>query len=235
MLQPSATDQGELKYDMRVIAQNVEYYSLMRDLEIGVSDDGTVALPFTPNGDLNIQTVQSNVLRDSLWYFDGSSVAVWSDVQDILSPGTMDFGRELPAAVEIHVDFYPLCTLVSKGITFGIEPELVQRRDLPFAFWRFATRVSYHETFQDRNPGLTASRLTYFFHHYYDIILLSTTLLLLFIFRTDTGNYHIFRMLSKFFYMTCLTKKWRHHHYQKKLCCPVCSHSYRRSRSILTS
>ncbi|KAI9652920.1 MAG: hypothetical protein M1821_007767 [Bathelium mastoideum] len=141
MLQPSANDQGELKYDMRVIAQNVEWYSLMRDNELVGGEEGSVSLPFAPIGGLNIHTPQSNGLRDSLWYFDGSSMAVWPDVQDVSSSAPADYGRDLPAAVQINVDFYPLCALVSKGIVFGVEPELAQRRDLSFAFWRFATRT----------------------------------------------------------------------------------------------
>ena len=142
MLQPSANDYGELKYDMRVIAQNIEYYSLMRDQEAVGGGNHPVKVPFTPDGGLNIHTPQSNGLRDSLWFFEGSMMCVWTDVQDILSSAPMDLGRDLPAAVQISVDFYPLCALVSKGILFGVEPELVQRRDLCFAFWRFAIRVS---------------------------------------------------------------------------------------------
>ncbi|KAL9090721.1 MAG: hypothetical protein Q9165_005209 [Trypethelium subeluteriae] len=141
LLQPSANEQGELKYDMRVIASNVEYYSLMRDQETVGGEENTVSLPFISDGGLNIQAEQSNGLRDSLWYFDGSTVRVWTDVQDVLSSVPQDLGRDLPPAVLINVDFYPLCAIVSKGILFGVEPELVQRRDLSFAFWRFATRT----------------------------------------------------------------------------------------------
>ncbi|KAF2234922.1 RIC1-domain-containing protein [Viridothelium virens] len=141
LLQPSANEQGELKYDMRVIASNVEYYSLMRDQEAVGGEENTVSLPFLPDGGLKIQAAQSNGLRDSLWYFDGSTVRVWTDIQDVLSSVPQDLGRDLPAAVLINVDFYPLCALVSKGILFGVESELVQRRDLSFAFWRFATRT----------------------------------------------------------------------------------------------
>lgn len=151
LLQPSANDHGELKYDMRVIAQDIEYYFLMRDQEIVGGEDDSVSLPLTPDGGLQIHTTQSNGLRDSLWYFDGSSVRAWTDVGDVLNSASVDFGRDLPTAVQINVDFYPLCALVSKGILFGIEPEMAQRRDLCFAFWRFATRVRHarREAFKD--------------------------------------------------------------------------------------
>ncbi|KAI9700222.1 MAG: hypothetical protein M1820_006890 [Bogoriella megaspora] len=141
LLQPSANDHGELKYDMRVIAQDVEYYLSMRDQ--GITGEGEIltSAPFAPNGGLNIEMPLSNGLRDSLWYFDGSAMQVWTDVQDVLSFAPMDLGRDLPSPVQIQVDFYPLCALVSKGILFGIEPELVQRRDLSFASWRFVTRT----------------------------------------------------------------------------------------------
>ena len=143
MLQPSANDHGELKYDMRVIAQEVEYYSLLRDQQIVGGEDDSTLLPLVPDSGLKLHTPQSNGLRDSLWYFDGSALRVWTDVQDVLNSASMELGRDLPTAVQINVDFYPLCALVSKGIVFGIEPELAQRRDLGFAFWRFATRVSH--------------------------------------------------------------------------------------------
>jgi RAB6A-GEF complex partner protein 1 len=142
LLQPSANDHGELKYDMRVIAQNVEYYALMRD-QAPSNDDVPSPQPFTPNGGLNIDMPPHNGLRDSLWYFDGTSMRVWADVQDVLNAAPMDLGRDIPPAIQISVDFYPLCALVAKGILFGVEPELVQRRDLSFAFWRFAVRVSH--------------------------------------------------------------------------------------------
>lgn len=68
VLQPSTAESGELKYDMRVIMQNVEHYALMRDLPImlapsyysGMDEDG---IPY-------------QTLNDSLWVFDGQDIKV---------------------------------------------------------------------------------------------------------------------------------------------------------------
>ena len=63
----------------------------------------------------------------------------WIDVKDILESG--ENGRELPLPVLIPVDFYPLSTLVNRGIILGIESDLVQRRDIGFSHFKFSTRV----------------------------------------------------------------------------------------------
>ncbi|KAF2460727.1 hypothetical protein BDY21DRAFT_333237 [Lineolata rhizophorae] len=142
LLQPATTEQGELKYEMRIIAQNVEYYALMRDQpSVGarVVDESP---PPSPSGNIVSNGYSTHDLRDSLWLFDGADFRVWTDVQDVLASAPAELARELPATVKIPTDFYPLSPLLDKGILFGIEPELAQRRDLSFAQFRFATRVS---------------------------------------------------------------------------------------------
>lgn len=79
----------------------------------------------------------------------------WIDVKDILECG--DSGKELPAPVKVPVDFYPLSTLVNRGIVMGIESELVQRRDIGFSHFKFSTRVSTH-SFLGRNDIFTDSQ-----------------------------------------------------------------------------
>jgi hypothetical protein len=137
LLQPSTTEGGELKYDMRVLLQNVEYYTLTRDqppqqLTSSPTDEDS------PLGDM-FPTVAVQNLSDSLWAFDGTDVKVWIDVKDILESG--ENGRELPVPVKVPVDFYPMSTLTSRGILVGIESELVQRRDIGFSLFKFSTRV----------------------------------------------------------------------------------------------
>lgn len=132
LLQPSLSPIGELKYDMRIIANDVEYYILMRDqLAFNFappSDD----LPPTPS----VGTPQVDIsLRDSLWIFCGRDLLVWSDVREILRP------IEIPKPVPIPVDFYPLSILLNKGIALGAESEMSQRRDVTFMLLRFAIRV----------------------------------------------------------------------------------------------
>lgn len=143
-LQPSTNENGELKYDMRIVAHNVEYYGLMRDQpyfrlpntsELNLSD-----LP-TPEGAPSIDSFTQNDLRDSLWYFDGHDMNVWTDVSDILTSTSPEFSHALPPPIKVPTDFYPLSILLNKGVLFGVEPDLVQRRDTTFSFLRFTTRT----------------------------------------------------------------------------------------------
>jgi RAB6A-GEF complex partner protein 1 len=133
LLQPSLNEEGQLKYDMRVVAQNVEFHATMRDqpfasLSLGSAD--------------HLSVVSDDAsLRNSLWVFDGNELKVWTDMQDILDAASGDAHRELPPAVSIPIDFYPLSTLLAKGIVLGVEPDLVQRRDINFSFFRFSIRV----------------------------------------------------------------------------------------------
>jgi len=140
LLQPRPNDDGALRYEMRIIAQNVEYYALMRDMPADLT-------ALHPAGNMNDEArlspdgYHSNDLRDSLWYFDGVSMKVWMDVQELLATAPTELGRELAPTVSVHADFYPLSILLSRGILFGVESELVQRRDANFVFSRFAPRV----------------------------------------------------------------------------------------------
>jgi hypothetical protein len=141
LLQPTTTEGGELKYEMRIIAQNVETYALMRDHPAFALDMSMEALPPSPSAGLTMTGVHGHDLRDSLWYFDGIDMRVWIDMQDVLASASAELGRELPTPVKILVDFYPLSALINKAIVFGVESELIQRRDTSFAFLRFGTRV----------------------------------------------------------------------------------------------
>lgn len=142
LLQPTTTEGGELKYEMRIIAQNVETYALIRDHPAFALDVHADSLPSSPSVGLTMNGVHGHDLRDSLWYFDGQDMRVWIDMQDVLLSASAEFGRELPVPVKILVDFYPLSALINKAIIFGVESELIQRRDTSFAFLRFGTRVS---------------------------------------------------------------------------------------------
>jgi WD40 repeat protein len=140
LLQPSLNGGQQLKYDMRVIAQNVEYYTLMRDQPFASppQEPETTALGIIGE---NLTPDEGNGLRDSLWIFEGSDIKVWPDVQDVLQSAPSELGRELPPMVIIPVDFYPLSVLLGKGILLGLEPDMVQRRDVNFAFFKFTIRV----------------------------------------------------------------------------------------------
>jgi RAB6A-GEF complex partner protein 1 len=154
LLQPTTTEGGELKYEMRIIAQNVEMYALIRDHPAFALDTHGSSIPPSPSLGLTMNGVHGHDLRDSLWFFDGHDMRVWIDMQDVLSSVSVDLGRELPTPVNIPVDFYPLSALINKAVIFGVETEIIQRRDTSFAFLRFGTRVSRHSACSDAYPAL---------------------------------------------------------------------------------
>lgn len=130
LLQPSHNGQDELKYDMRVIASNVEYFVLARD-------DPAIYAAIAAGDFGYSEEIAENVLKDSLWAFDGHCVKVWPNVQDLLSQGLPD----LDTSINVPVDFYPFSVPLQKGLLIGAEAELTQRRDLHFSFFRTTARV----------------------------------------------------------------------------------------------
>ncbi|KAL4942285.1 hypothetical protein BDV06DRAFT_165384 [Aspergillus oleicola] len=137
LLQPSTSDTGELKYDMRVVSHDVEYYILMRDqLSFNFAPPYEESLPPSPAAELALNHYHSNFsLRDSLWTFSGKDLTAWGDVQEVLQR------EEVPKSIEIPLDFYPLSVLLNKGIVLGVEPEAIQRRDVTFVVLKFAIRT----------------------------------------------------------------------------------------------
>ncbi|KAL6708423.1 WD40 repeat protein [Coniothyrium glycines] len=170
LLQPTSTEGGDLKYEMRIIAQNVETYALMRDHPAFALDVDVGASPPSFSTGPTLNGVHGHDLRDSLWFFDGQDMRVWIDMQDVLASASAEIGRELPTPVKISVDFYPLSALINKAIIFGIESELIQRRDSNFAFVRFGTRTHLflpallrHHLAQYNHPA--ALHLSYHYQH----------------------------------------------------------------------
>lgn len=103
---PAQTDDGGLKYDMRVLAQNVEWYALGRDLPTGIT---------------------ANPMEDALYLFDGKKVCIWPDVQALLD--AILTGADFPRPVEVACDgFYPLTVEPSRGVVVGVEDEWAQTR-----------------------------------------------------------------------------------------------------------
>ncbi|CRK30246.1 hypothetical protein BN1723_014356 [Verticillium longisporum] len=133
LLCPSVNSEGHLKYDMRVISQNVEFYASMRD------QPAQDVLASSPQNN-STKTVDTS-LRNALWVFDGTEFKVWPELQDVMRAASGESSGDLPATVSIPIDFYPLSTLQAKGILLGVEADLVQRRDLNFSLFRFTIRT----------------------------------------------------------------------------------------------
>ncbi|KAK4648783.1 WD40 repeat protein [Podospora bellae-mahoneyi] len=132
LLRPSVQE-NNLKYDMRVICHNVEYYTSMRDqpfLEVASQRSGELQNgPSDPS------------LQDSLWIFDGTELKAWADMDPVLKAISGEVSRDIPSMISTPVDFYPLSTLLGKAIILGVESELIQRRDINFSFFRFCIRT----------------------------------------------------------------------------------------------
>lgn len=137
LLQPAVSDAGDLRYDMRVISHDVEYYILMRDqLSFNFSPSSDESLPASPSAEMALGPSQNSLsLRDSLWMFRGKDLLAWNDVHDVLQHDSV------PAPLNIPLDFYPLSVLLNKGIVLGVESEMMQRRDVTFTSLKFAIRV----------------------------------------------------------------------------------------------
>ncbi|KAL2137088.1 hypothetical protein VTI74DRAFT_9694 [Chaetomium olivicolor] len=133
LLRPSINE-GNLKYDMRVIAHNVEYYLNMRDRPH--------TLESAPHRLVHAATrAGAGILEDSLWLFDGGELKAWLDMEPLMKAISGGLSRELPAMVPVPIDFYPLSVLLPKAIVLGVEPDLIQRRDISFSFFRFSIRT----------------------------------------------------------------------------------------------
>ncbi|QIX02346.1 hypothetical protein AMS68_007863 [Peltaster fructicola] len=141
LLQPSTNELGEVKYDMRVIANNVEFFMLARDQILGSTTAPSAQLTPSASSEWPPNQAVGHSLRDSLWCCDGGSLFVWPDVQDVLASAPADLGRELPPTVRTVLDFYPMSILITKGIIHGLDATLVQRRDVDFSFYRSTPRT----------------------------------------------------------------------------------------------
>jgi len=139
LLQPSAGESGELKYDMRVVAQDVEHYALTREQDDREADNLEDTTPDWRSSAMTDDLGHS--LKDSLWFFDGKSMRIWADVMDVVASAPADLGRELPPTVSIPTDFYPLTAMIGRGVLTGLESEIMQRRDVDFAYGRFQSRT----------------------------------------------------------------------------------------------
>lgn len=168
LLQSSTNGGGGLKYDMRVIANNVEYFDLMRD-QIPLLESPSSSLPPSPAAEGALDAFYTDRgLRDSLWYFDGNEIQCWMDVEDLIEAASTSNSRELPPTVSISADFYPTSIVLNKGILLGIDADLVQRRDVQFAFFRFSIRTQLFlpQIIQRHIAHLDTSAASNFAHRY---------------------------------------------------------------------
>ncbi|POW00251.1 hypothetical protein PSHT_13140 [Puccinia striiformis] len=129
LLRPQRSERAEVKYDMQILADHVEFYWAGRQF----NDDN-----------------ESGLLENSLWAWDGKRISVWLDALAIdekdLSGEENVISTSSSQAVEnrltIPLNFHPLSVLMDKGIFIGIEQETVIKKSLNFALFRIVTNVS---------------------------------------------------------------------------------------------
>lgn len=124
---------------MRVIANNVEYFDLMRDQNISSSQSRSLPPSPSPESALDFPNADRG-LKDSLWFFDGIAMHCWMDVEELVQSESTDSQRDLPPTVNISTDFYPTSIVLEKGLLLGIDADLAQRRDGVFAYFRHSIR-----------------------------------------------------------------------------------------------
>jgi len=163
LLQPTLTPKDTLKYDMRVIAQHVEYYILMRDQIYFNFSGQEESAPPTPEPGPALTGARSQEhysLRDSLWIFSGEDLRLWPDVRDVLHHAVEGDLTTRSPLLSMPVDFYPLSILLTKGVVLGIESELLQRRDVTFAQFRSSIRTQLFLPYVLRHQLCTAGDTT---------------------------------------------------------------------------
>ncbi|RKF57907.1 RAB6A-GEF complex partner protein 1 [Golovinomyces cichoracearum] len=178
LLQPLLNEESELRYDMRVIAQNIEYYALTKEPRRLTSLDQKNGLYISSVDKDNPKTnmVTESCLTNSLWMFEGAEIKGWINFQDVLQSTYSEISREIPPMVSIPVDFYPLSVLLERGVIVGLESELVQRRDTNFSLFKLAIRtqlfiphvLEFHLSRSDHFAALNLAQkyqnLNYFAH-----------------------------------------------------------------------
>ena len=137
-LRPSNTGDGDLKYQMKMVANNVEYFTLM--------NDNAGSLPTVEDqhetSDWYLQGSQEHQLSTSLWYFDGKMMHVRIGIDHDSDLVVADSHTEFSSTIEIAIDFYPMSIMRRAGILTGVESEISQRRDLNIVMFRNVLRVS---------------------------------------------------------------------------------------------
>ncbi|CAK7210735.1 WD40 repeat protein [Sporothrix curviconia] len=163
LFQPSCNEEGARKYDMRIIAQSVEFYVCMKDQPFSFLPAAATQTPTAPGAAASDETLQK-----SLWLFDGGELKLWTDTHEVLE-AVVTSGNVAPP-ITIDLDFYPLSILLSKALVLGVEPELVQRRDVSFSFFRYTIRTHLFlpdvlRAYLGENKALPALRLAQQYQH----------------------------------------------------------------------
>ncbi|BGP22387.1 ribosome control protein 1 domain containing protein [Rhodotorula toruloides] len=147
LLRPRRAASEEVKYDLQILADQVEFYWTH------LSGIGT--------------------LENSLWAWDGHKIRVWLDaltIEKVRVDARRDAYETVKESVGISLDFYPLAVLMDKGIIVGADQETSLRRSLDFAIFRIitTTHLFIHHILRfhlDRSQSREAVLFASFYQH----------------------------------------------------------------------
>ncbi|CAG8511585.1 12925_t:CDS:10 [Acaulospora morrowiae] len=119
LLHPKRSDEGEVQYDLHVLADKIEFYWM--------------------------STRGIGSLKNSLWACDGQGVKIWMNIwsneetakdwqDDVLLSATKE-------CLRITLEFYPLSVLLDKGIIVGVQQQTSVWQSLEFPVLRLMTNT----------------------------------------------------------------------------------------------
>ncbi|KAG8930449.1 hypothetical protein FRC02_004160 [Tulasnella sp. 418] len=151
LLRPRKAGAHEVKYDMQILADRVEF------CWIHLRGIGT--------------------LENSLWGYDGKNIRLWLDALTIDSAaGAVDQQRDMyesvKESVKIELDFYPLSVLMDKGIIIGVEHEILTRNSLPFVMFKIQpnTHLFLHHVLRYHLGRRQVREAVSFASHYQNLV-----------------------------------------------------------------
>lgn len=167
LLRPRKAAEQEVKYDMQVFADCVEFCWI------------------------HLRGIPA--LENSLWAFDAQGMRVWLNALTIEPTESQEIvSHTVKESVTIPLDFYPLSALMDKGIIIGAEHELATRSNLPFTLFRHTTSshlflqhiLLYHLSHKEIKQAVEFAK------HYEDLIFFSHALEILLhtVVEADAGN-----------------------------------------------
>ncbi|KAJ0162907.1 Guanine nucleotide exchange factor subunit ric1 [Colletotrichum tanaceti] len=140
LLQPSFNSEGNLKYDMKVVAQNVEFHISMRDQPHFDA--------IATQAEESLSTGADVTLRNSLWVFDGQEFKLWPDIQEVLRAASNEAQRDMPKTISTHL-FLPdiLRFFLTEGRT--VDAVKLSEQYQKLEYFAHALEVLLHKVLDD--------------------------------------------------------------------------------------
>ncbi|TIC19411.1 RIC1-domain-containing protein [Wallemia mellicola] len=159
LLRPRRIAQDQVKYDMQVLSDGIEYYWTHLN---GIG-----------------------ALENSLWGVDGQGIRLWLDALTLTQSerekarNSQNSNLEIvKESVRIELDFYPLSVLMDKGILIGVDHEASLRGNLPFISYKIHTNTHLflHHTIRFYLMRGSLKEAVIFANNYSDLVYFPHTL-----------------------------------------------------------